>query len=72
MVFLYRFVTLFNLKLKQDIYIEKRETNCCTDDGFAFTGIKILGVQDYRRCHLGYSCSNSNDQIREKCTYDIN
>ncbi len=30
--------------------------------------ITILGVQEYRKCHLRYSCSDSDDQIREKCT----
>ncbi len=58
MVFLYRFVTLFNLKLK-NTNIEKKEIDFYTYDGFVVTGINILGVQDYRtcKCHLRYSCS---------------
>ena len=62
----------FQYETKKNINIEKRETNFCTYDGFAVTGMTIFRVQDYRKCYLRYSCSNSNDQTREKCTYDIN
>ena len=70
------FGILFQFEIK-NINIEKGKTNLCTYDGFAVTGIKVLSVQDHRKYHLRWSCTEQQrplgkDQIGEKCTCDIN